>query len=410
MLGEYTGLSTHTLSKVHNRKAAVDLRTLVRYFGAFNLILERSDYTAPNLNGKSPQPTPKLFPNNEAASWGLAPDVSGFCGRTTELDTLDRWVREQHSRLIVLSGMGGMGKTWLAAKLAEQVQDEFKKIVWRRLQPIARSHSPRPFSDFVGDLICSLTSQPNPQIPKSINAKTRKLMDCLRHSPFLLVLDNVESVLPEYCFPADSQQGLSQQQRGSGKAYGELFKQLAQGRHQSCVVLTSRLEPISLRSYLGDRSGCRVLPIRGLQVADIQEILQARGTLQGTATEWRCLASYYGGNPLILGIVTVMIRDVFAGRIADFLSQDTRIDEGIGELLGQQLNILPIAARDVLQVLARQGSPLSFPELRSRCSPSLSESLLFRLLSLLRARSLIEVADACFSLQPLLADYVATRL
>ncbi|EAW37110.1 hypothetical protein [Lyngbya sp. PCC 8106] len=39
VLSEQTGLSTHTLSKVHARKKGVDLQTLVRYFNGFNLTL-----------------------------------------------------------------------------------------------------------------------------------------------------------------------------------------------------------------------------------------------------------------------------------------------------------------------------------------------------------------------------------
>ena len=57
-LSERTGLSTHTLSKVYARKSGVDLRTLVRYFSAFDLTLEVSDYTAAekmNAQAKSGQ-------------------------------------------------------------------------------------------------------------------------------------------------------------------------------------------------------------------------------------------------------------------------------------------------------------------------------------------------------------------
>ena len=46
-LSEQTGLSTHTLSKVHARKAGVDLRTLVRYFRAFDLTLETHRLSVP---------------------------------------------------------------------------------------------------------------------------------------------------------------------------------------------------------------------------------------------------------------------------------------------------------------------------------------------------------------------------
>src|SRR4028119_128077 len=162
-LSEQTGLSTHTLSKVHARKAGVDLRTLVRYFRAFDLTLEPIDYLSPIRHGVTTEPslaapsdrvqvTESLPPKN-GVSWGLAPDVSVFHGRTAELATLQQWVLEDRCHLIALLGMGGIGKTWLVTKLAEEVQHQFKSIVWRSFRPIARSHSPMPLSDFLDDLI-----------------------------------------------------------------------------------------------------------------------------------------------------------------------------------------------------------------------------------------------------------------
>ena len=116
VLSEHTGLSTHTLSKVHARKAAVDLRTLVRYFRAFNLNLEPSDYMSPIWNGKKTGLDPaspsneaqvtELLSSNNTVSWGMAPDVSAFYGRTTELATLQQWILEHRCRLITLLGMG----------------------------------------------------------------------------------------------------------------------------------------------------------------------------------------------------------------------------------------------------------------------------------------------------------------
>jgi hypothetical protein len=54
-------------------------------------------------------------------SWGEAMDVSLFFGRITELQTLHHWIAADRCRLIAVSGMGGMGKTALAARVAEQV-------------------------------------------------------------------------------------------------------------------------------------------------------------------------------------------------------------------------------------------------------------------------------------------------
>jgi transcriptional regulator with XRE-family HTH domain len=98
-LSERTALSTHTLSKIHSGRSGVDLRTLVRYFEAFNLTLEPEDYIHPSPRSTSSQPdsdtaaikdvcsVKPLFPVPRV-SWGLAPDLSRFYGRTTELATL----------------------------------------------------------------------------------------------------------------------------------------------------------------------------------------------------------------------------------------------------------------------------------------------------------------------------------
>ncbi|MGB3266023.1 MAG: NACHT domain-containing protein [Microcoleus sp.] len=413
-LSEQTGLSTHTLSKVHARKAGVDLRTLVRYFSAFDLTLEPSDYLFPIRHGEATQPSlaapsdrvqvTELLPPNNGVSWGLAPDVSVFHGRTAELATLQQWVLDKRCRLIALLGMGGIGKTWLATKLAEQVQHEFKSVVWRSLRSIT-PHSPMPLSDFLDDLIRHLAPQANPTIPEPIGAKMWQLMDTLRRKPCLLVLDNVESILPGHTPQTASRNGSTEQHPAEDQRYRELLRQLGQGRHQSCVVLTSRMEPQALQWMSGENLGIRSLPILGLQLAEIQQMWSARRAFQGTPAEWHRLVDYYGGNPLILSIVATTIQCLFAGSITEFLRQDTMMFDEIREVLERQLEFLSVSEKDIMGVLATQDTPLSFSELRSNIAPSISTIVLLEALKFLKARSIVERTSANSCLQPLLRDY-----
>jgi hypothetical protein len=54
--------------------------------------------------------------------WGEAPDTTKFVGRTDELATLRRWLLDERCRLMVNLGMGGIGKTSLASKLAHEAR------------------------------------------------------------------------------------------------------------------------------------------------------------------------------------------------------------------------------------------------------------------------------------------------
>lgn len=94
----------------------------------------------------------------QQADWGDAPSVAtfSFYGRQAELALLQQWILAEKCRLIALVGMGGIGKTALAVKLAIQIQDQFDDLIWRSL-----GHAP-PARELLADLIrfCRIGSKP----------------------------------------------------------------------------------------------------------------------------------------------------------------------------------------------------------------------------------------------------------
>lgn len=417
-LSEQTGLSPHTLSKIHSGKARVDMRSLVRYFTAFNLTLEPEDYMSPlRVIPNKPESgiasvkhvyTEESQLTSSIVSWGLAPSLSRLYGCSTEIETLKQWILDDGCRLITLLGLPGSGKTYLATQLAEQLRANFQAIIWRSLQPLGRyslqgsvtpSHISLSFEDFLDDLISTLSPHNAPQALEKMPIKIRQLTTLLSQIPCLLVLDAVEFIW----------QDSTEQNSVSTEGYNYFIKHMGQARHQSCILLTSRVEPYPLQFMADNNSGIRSLSLQGLSVIDIQQIFMDIGTFQATPVDWERLVEYYNGNPLILSILARTIDRFFQGKIVDFLAQDTLVFGPIQELVDCQLDCLSHIEKEVLKILANHDNSLPFSELISRTSPILSFSSLLKAVNNLKRLSLIHAPDSQLSLPPFLRDYIHER-
>ncbi|MEH1914193.1 NB-ARC domain-containing protein [Nostoc sp.] len=334
-------------------------------------------------------------PFTNYTNWGEAIDVSQFYGRTTELETLSQWIVRDRARVVTLLGMGGMGKTALSVKLAEQLQGEFEYVIWRSLR-----HAPF-FYDKVTECIKILSRQQVTTLPASPYEQITCLIEYLRKYRCLLILDNFDTLL--------------EQGKGTGcyregyEPYGELLWRLGETGHQSSVLLTSREKPPEVAALEGDGLPVRTLALSGLEVAAGQTILKLKG-LSGSEDETRKLVECYGGNPLALKIAATSIRDLHEGNIACFFAEGTTVFQGIGNLLEQQFKRLSTSEQQVMYWLAINRGKLSSTELQTAFTPILPKPKLISVLESLRWRSLIESNTGGFTQQPVVMEYMTKCL
>ncbi|HEY9657494.1 MAG TPA: NB-ARC domain-containing protein, partial [Allocoleopsis sp.] len=381
------------------------------------LTIEAQALTAPVLS-PSLAALPSLSPQSSSpqsffrqTDWGEAIDVSIFYGRTQELATLKQWLspdappesHHQRCRVVTLLGMGGIGKSSLATKIANLLQDQFEFVIWRSLR-----NAP-PLDVLLADLIPFLSNQQEVDLPLSPSTQISRLIQYLQQHRCLVVLDNVESIL-------QSGQPVGSCRSGY-EAYGELFQRISETEHQSCLLLTSREKPAEIAELEGETLPVRSLQLPGLTPLESAGILDAKGLI-GTEADRHQLIEHYRGNPLALKIVATSIRELFGGDIAEFLDQGTAIFNGLRRLLETQIERLSNLEQQVMDWLAINREWTSVNQLHADILPPVSKGQLLEVLEALGRRSLIERRTpspgeripSSFTQQPAVMEYVTERL
>jgi WD40 repeat protein/transcriptional regulator with XRE-family HTH domain len=329
--------------------------------------------------------------------WGEAPDSSLFHGRTDELDRLTRWVVAERCRLIALLGMGGIGKTCLAARLTHTLATRFDCIFWRSLA------NALPFDEWLGAAIRFLSAQQQAVLPGGVDARLGLLLDLLRARRCLLVLDNWETVLHAGEPVARCRDGY--------EGYGLLLKRLAEAPHQSCLVLTSRESPHELVPLAGTPGAARAHRLRGLAAEEGRAMLQDKA-LAGDLADWDTLVARFGGNALALRVVGETIAALFGGDIAAFLAEPAVIFGDLRQLLdGQRARLSPLE-RSLLYWLAIAREPVTVGGLATNVSPTITRAGVCEGVEALLRRSLVDAGEGgcAFSLPPAVQEYVTERL
>jgi WD40 repeat protein len=362
------------------------------------------------LKPAAPAPLPPPAPSPLRQDWGEAPDTSAFIGRTAELATLEKWIVEDRCRVVSIVGLGGtgksalvarlgrsgIGKTDLSVKLAQGIQSDFTRVIWRRLL-----NAP-PLSQLLSDLLGFLSDQQETGPSIDTGQQISRLLQVLRERRCLIILDNFESVLQGGTSPLLYRPGY--------EGYGELLRQMAANAHQSCLLLTSRELPPDV--IWGQGRPARSLQLGGLALDEGRQIFAQIDSFAGSEKDWRRLIDFYNGNPLALELAARHIAQVYFGDIAAFLAEGRQVFETLNQLLDWHFKRLSDEEKDVLYWLAIEREPISLTELREDILDPGRKANLASTLQSLQSRLPLERSRTAgsFTLQPVLIEYVTCEL
>lgn len=350
-------------------------------------ITEESLFEIPELVGE------------QKRDWGEAVDVSIFYGRKSELNLLKQWTIADRCRLIAILGMGGIGKTTLSVKLAEQIQHHFEYVIWRSLR-----NAPT-IEEIVSEAIKFFSDRQEIDLPETLDGKISRLIHYFRTSRCLLLLDNFESVLQ-----GGTQAGIYYREF---EGYGQLLRSVADVNHQSCLLISSREKPKGFAQREGANLPVRSLQLKGLNLEEGQEIFAAKNCFGVDTRSWQEIVEHYGGNPLALKIVASAVQELAGGDVAQlmpYLRQGQLQFDDINDIVERHFDRLTALERQVMYWLSVNREAVSLLELSADLVLENVEGQLLDAVHSLVRRCLIQKNQQQFCLQPVVMEYVTNRL
>ncbi|MEH2273047.1 MAG: tetratricopeptide repeat protein, partial [Nostoc sp.] len=205
-------------------------------------------------------------PNKSLAYWQ---------GRKTEIAQIQQWLTDKNTFLIGIEGIGGTGKSMLAAKIYNEIEG-FPKRFWADVS----------YGAGFSDLARQVLSEFGFRVPEEEAQLMQALVKCLQSGQYLLIIDNLESLLQP-----DRQWG--------SQFYSDFFNAWVEYGGNSKVIVTTRERP-ELPKFTW-------LPLKGLQVPEGIALLTELG-IRGDLEDFVELVD---GHPLLLRLVADLLKEEY---------------------------------------------------------------------------------------------------
>ncbi|MDQ2099931.1 MAG: NB-ARC domain-containing protein [Tychonema bourrellyi B0820] len=316
----------------------------------------------------------------------LAPKITSFYDRATEVQTLTRWLIDQNVHLVSVLGLSGIGKTTLVKQFVDLNLQKFDVVIWKNLK-ISQS-----LDDIINEIITGVDRD-----SLQTDNKLTQFFNLLRQQRCLIVLDDFQELF--------SKGELAGEFKTESKNFQNLLTMMTNLEHQSSLILISQEQCQEMISLDEDLYPIQCLELQGL---DNTEIVKKWGFKDDEA--WTELSDLYGGNPVYLKDIASLIKSIFGGKVADFLKEDSLVvTKDMKSRLTELFKRLSSTEQEIILQLSKFDVPVSREDLRQ--SLSLSSMDLMNGLRSLGQRYLlqrIEGEKVLFDLSLVVREYVRT--
>ncbi|MGL4504071.1 MAG: NB-ARC domain-containing protein, partial [Planktothrix sp.] len=297
----------------------------------------------------------------------------------------------QNIPLISVLGLPGIGKTSLVKRFIDLNIDKFDAVIWKSLKI-------QPGLDHNITSILTKMGYVNPNLAEHETPLCQLLnSSILRDKKCLIIWDDVQEIFNMGVF--------SGQYKTEHKDYQELFRRIAETSHQSHFILLSQESSQDMLGPNDDFAPVKYLELKGLKGINF---LSDRGLTE--KEYWSKLIQIYEGHPGYLKDVAQLIKDIFAGKVSDFLAEpEIMLTLEIKTKLAVTFQRLSGIEKQILMQLSKTDQPQSRIYLKQSLSLSLSE-LIDGLQSLNRRYLIqkIEEETMLFKVSNLVKEYMKT--
>lgn len=314
----------------------------------------------------------------------LAPKITHFYDRTTELQTLSRWLIDQNVHLVSVLGLSGIGKTTLVKQFVDLNLPHFEVVIWKNLK----------LSQSLDGIINEIITGVNHDSIQADN-KLTQFFNLLRQQRCLIILDDVQELFIKG--------ELAGEFKTESKNYQNLLTTIANIEHQSSFILISQEQCQEMISLNEDLYPIKCLDLQGL---DHTEILKKWGLKDDEA--WAEFSDMYGENFVDLKDIASLIKSIFGGKVADFLKEDSLVvTKDMKSRFTELFKRLSPTEQEILLQLSKFDVPVSREDLSQSLSMS-SMDLMNGLRSLGQRYLLqrIEGEKVLFDLSLVVREYV----